>query len=143
MSKKSRKKLTQKGILIQNEVTNRILPQTINQIILLASSFLVVLATLSDPQPHSISLYRVLLCVLLISILSGVLCISILAIDYYILGKKIQNEAKKQNSQDKNQKEFHTGKIYYRLILWTFVICLATFLASIILLVIYAWGFKG
>ncbi|MEQ8219376.1 MAG: hypothetical protein RH981_14155 [Arenibacter sp.] len=138
MSKKRRQKLLEKGILIQNEVTNRILPQTINQIILLGSSFVVVLATLSDPQPHDIFLYRVLLCMLLLSILSGVVCISILTVDYYILGKKIQNKAKEQRPQKKKGIEFHTGKIYYRLILWTFITCLVAFFAAIILLVIYA-----
>lgn len=137
--KKRRQKLIEKGILIQNEVTNKILPQTVNQIILLGSSFIVVLTTLSDPQPKEIYLYRSLLCVLLLSILCGVICISTLTIDYYNLGKKIQNKAKEENSLDKKQIEFHTGKIYYKLILGTFVTCLASFLVSVVLIMIYAW----
>lgn len=143
MGKKSRKELLEKGILIQNEVTNRILPQTVNQIILLSSSFMVVLASFFDPHPQNICLYRVLLCVLLLSIMSGVICIVILTIDYYCLGKIIMNKAKEQYPLDKNQKEFHTGRIYYLMILWTFIICLASFLMSVILLVIYGWGFAN
>jgi magnesium-transporting ATPase (P-type) len=137
--KKRRKKLIEKGISIQNEVTNKILPQTVNQIILLGSSFIVVLTTLSNPQSKEIYLYRSLLCVLLLSILCGVICISTLTIDYYNLGKKIQNKAKEENSLDNDQIEFHTGKIYYKLILWTFVTCLASFLVSVVLIMIYAW----
>lgn len=139
MSKKRRRELLKKGFRIQNEVTNRTLPQTINQIILLGSSFIMVLATLSDPQPYNICLYRTLLCFLLLSILSGVICISLLTIDYYILGKKIQNKAKGKKNLDKGQDEFHTGKIYYVLILSTFITCLLSFFVSVILLVIYAW----
>lgn len=139
MSKKRRKELLRKGFLIQNEVTNKILPQTINHIILLGSSFVVVLATLSSPMPHNICIYRALLSFLLLSVLSGVICISILAIDYYILGKKIQKIAKQKDINEK-QSEFHTGKVYYFLILGTFIICFLTFVVAIFLLVIYAWN---
>lgn len=134
-----RQALFEKGIAIQTEATNKLLTQTINHIILLASSLVVILSTLSDPNNHNICIYRYLLCILLLSIFCGVICTSIITIDYYNLGKKAQKQAEEPSHEDDKQKLIRTGKPYYYLILWTFLGCLISFLTSLILLVIYAW----
>ena len=131
--------LFEKGIAIQGEATNKLLTQTVNHIILLGSSLVVILSTLSDPDNHNISIYRYLLCILLLSVFSGVTCISIITIDYYNLGKKVGKRAKEQDFVFKELNTIRTGKSYYYVILWTFLICLISFLTSLVFLVIYAW----
>ncbi|MDC1259642.1 hypothetical protein N8091_02785 [Flavobacteriaceae bacterium] len=134
-----RQALFEKGIAIQTEATNKLLTQTINHIILLASSLVVILSTLSAPNNHNIYIYRYLLCILLLSIFCGIICNSIITIDYYNLGKKVQKQAKAPDHEDDKQKLIRTGKLYYYLILGTFLGCLISFLTSLILLVNYAW----
>ncbi|SDH82100.1 hypothetical protein [Winogradskyella thalassocola] len=142
MSKKvNRKKLRKKGIgLINNSVTV-LIPSVINNTILIESTLVVLLATLGDPTPDNIYLYRLLLCTLLLSIAFGVLCTSIISIDFYNLGNKILEKAKKENREDSHEAEnpTRTGKLPYRMTKWTFVSCLILFLISLVLLVIYAW----
>jgi hypothetical protein len=134
-----RQALFEKGIAIQTEATNKLLTQTVNHIILLGSSLVVILSTLSDPDNHNICIYRYLLCILLLSIFCGVICISIITIDYYNLGKKAQKQAEAEDHVDDKQRLIRTGKFYYFSILWTFLGCLISFLTSLVLLVIYAW----
>ena len=137
--KEKRKLLLEKGIAIQTEATNKLLTQTVNSIILLASSLVVILSTFTNPNINNTCIYHYLLCILLLSIFCGVICISIITIDYYNLGKKVQKKAKEKHKLDNKQKLIRTGKFYYHLILWTFLGCLISFLTSLILLVIYAW----
>ncbi|MGY5351067.1 hypothetical protein ACXGQW_00600 [Wenyingzhuangia sp. IMCC45533] len=139
MNKESQKTLLEKGIEIQNEATNKLLTQTVNNIILLGSSLVVLLATLSDPKNHNICVYRYLLCILLLSIFFGVICISMITIDYYILGKKLEKLGVKQHLSDLESKTIRTGKFYYYTILFSFLGCLVSFLISVVLLVFYAW----
>jgi len=131
--------LIERGIAIQNEATNKLLTQTVNHIILLGVSLVVILSTLSEPRNHNICVYRYLLCILLISIFFGVMCISIITIDFYNLGKKIQKMGEQQDPMDDKQKLIRTGKFNYYVILLTFLVCLISFLTSLVLLVIYAW----
>src|SRR5690606_7573637 len=120
MNIKTTETLFEKGVAIKSDATSRLLPNVINHTILVASSLLAILATLSDPENHDICLYRFLLSSLLISIVSGILCMAILTIDYYLLGKKAVKEAKRINSETETPIYINTGFFPYFLILSTF-----------------------
>jgi hypothetical protein len=127
------------GVNVETEATSKLLPNTVNHIILLGVSLIVILSTLSDSCSHSICIYHCLLCTLLLSVFLGVTCISIITIDYYILGKKLQKMAKERNPSDLDKDVVRTGKPYFWMILLTFLGSLILFLTSLVLLVIYAW----
>jgi hypothetical protein len=127
------------GIDVETEATSKLLPNTVNHIILLGVSLIVILSTLSDSDNHNICIYHYLLCTLLLSVFLGVICISIITIDYYILGKKLQKMAKERNPSDLDKNIVRTGKPYFWMILLTFLGSLISFLTSLVLLVTYAW----
>ena len=87
------KGLREKGVEIKNNAATTLLPNVVNNTILIESTLLVLLATLGEPTADSIPLYRLLLCTLLLSIVFGVLCTSIVAIDFYTLGNKVLSVA--------------------------------------------------
>ena len=143
MGKKKNKELREKGVNLKNNATNVLLPSVINNTILIESTLLVLLVTLGEPTEHNISLYRSLLCILLLSIALGVLCTSIIAIDFYILGNKVLALVKRRNQKDNHESEnvtyIRTGKFFLYSIILTFASCLILFLISLVLLVKYAW----
>lgn len=141
MGKVKNKKLRKKGVELINNSVTVLIPSVINNTILIESSLVVLLATLAEPTPDNIYLYRLLLCTLLLSIAFGVLCTSIIAIDFYNLGNKLLRKAEKGNHEDNHEAEnpTRTGKLPYNLTKWTFVICLLLFLISLGILVKYAW----
>jgi hypothetical protein len=143
MGKKKNKELREKGVNLKNNATNVLLPSVINNTILIESTLVVLLATLGEPTDYNISLYRTLLCTLLLSIALGVLCTSIIAIDFYILGNKVLGVVKKRSQKDNHESEnvtyIRTGKFFLYSIILTFSSCLILFLISLYLLVKYAW----
>lgn len=133
--------LFEKAIFIKNDVTSRILPNVTNHIILVSASLMVLLVTLTDPEIHSIHLYRALLCTLLLANLFGVLCSSTIAYDYYRLSIKASEEAAKSALDGREPESYlGSGKIFYYLIVFFFVGTLVSFLTSLILLLLYAWN---
>ena len=143
MGKKKNKELREKGVNLKNHATNVLLPSVINNTILIESTLVVLLATLGEPTEHNIFLYRSLLCTLLLSIALGVLCTSIISIDFYILGNKVLALAKRRSQKDdhasENETYIRTGKFFFYSIILTFASCLILFLISLVLLVKYAW----
>ncbi|NLN26187.1 MAG: hypothetical protein GX163_11220 [Bacteroidetes bacterium] len=140
MSIEQLESLFEKGVAIKNKASSQLLPKVMNNTVLVGSSLVVLLATLSDPESHNILLYRTLLCTLLLSIVLGVLCTSIVTIDLYKLGNKVSDEVIKSIREGVLPKYYlRTGKTFYFLIVSTFGGCLLAFLASVILLVFYAW----
>jgi len=131
--------LREKGIELKNDAATRLLPNAVNHTILIASTLVVILATLSNPESQNICLYRTILCTLLLSILSGVLCTVILTIDFYVLGRKVLKEADKPDIEDEQPKYIRTGLFPLISIISSFSLCLLSFLISVILLVFYAW----
>lgn len=137
------KELSEKGVEIKNNAATTLLPNVVNNTILIESTLLVLLETLCEPTTDSISLYRLLLCTLLLSIVLGVLCTSIVAIDFYTLGNKVLSVAEtihqKDNHESENVTYIRTGKFFLYSIILTFASCLILFLISLVLLVKYAW----
>ena len=131
--------LLKNGAEVKTEATNKLLIGTVSHIILLGVSLIVILSTLAEKDNHNICIYRYLLCILLLSISLGVICISIVTIDYYNLGRKLLKMAEEQNPSDLDKDIVSTGKPYFYMILLTFLGCLISFLTSLVLLVIYAW----
>ena len=145
MSKKEkRNELRKKGVEIKNNAATTLLPSVVNNTILIESTLLVLLATLGEPTHDSICLYRLLLCALLLSIVLGVLCTSIVAIDFYTLGNKVLDVAETKPQKDIRESEsepyIRTGKKPLYATIITFGGCILTFLISVILLVLYAWN---
>lgn len=139
--KNNKKELREKGIELKNNSVTVFLPSVINNTILIESSLVVLLATLTKPDADHISLYRTLLCTLVISIALGVICTSIITIDFYNLGNKVLAKAKESAYEDNHESEpyIRTGKVPKILTILTFSLCLLFFLISLGLIVRYAW----
>jgi TRAP-type C4-dicarboxylate transport system permease small subunit len=136
-------KLLEQAIAIKNDVTSRLVPNVLNNVILVSASLMAILVTLSSPSMSNILLFRSLLCMLLCGIFFGVLCYLLITFDFYTLGIKVSEEAKELYTSDKPKKEIHSGKIFYYSILISFVLTLFSFLTSLVLLLLYAWDFKA
>jgi len=139
MGKNKAKRLREKGIELKNNATTVLLPSVINNTILIEASLVVLLATLAEPTVDTISLYRSLLCTLLSSIVFGVFCTSAITIDFYNLGNKVLDRAKKSGKEDKKENLIRTGNVPRNLIIGSFILCLLLFIISIVQLVFYAW----
>lgn len=142
MGKKNKsKELREKGIELKNTSITVFLPSVINNTILIESSLVVLLATLTEPDADNIFLYRSLLCTLVISIALGVICTSIITIDFYNLGNKVLAKAKNKQQEDNQASETYirTGEVSKILTILTFSLCLLLFLVSLVLILRYAW----
>ncbi len=142
MGKKNKsKELREKGIELKNNSITVFLPSVINNTILIESSLVVLLATLIEPDADNIFLYRSLLCTLVISIALGVICTSIITIDFYNLGNKVLAKAKNKQQEDNQASDTYirTGEVPKILTILTFSLCLLLFLVSLVLIVRYAW----
>ena len=139
--KNKEKELRKKGIELKNKSVTVFLPSVINNTILIESSLVVLLATLAEPSADNIFLYRSLLCTLVLSIALGVICTSIITIDFYNLGNKVLAKARNKPHEDNHETEpyIRTGKVPYILTILTFSLCLLLFLISLGLIVHYAW----
>lgn len=136
-------KLFEQAIAIKNDVTSRLVPNVLNNVILVSASLIAILVTLSNPSTNNICLFRFLLGTLLGAIFFGILCYISITIDFYTLGTKASDEAIKSATDRREPKAYlRSGKIFYHLIVWTFVLALLSFLVALALLSLYAWDFK-
>lgn len=135
------KELREKGIELINNSITVFLPSVINNTILIESTLVVLLATLTKPNANNVFIYHSALCTLVISIALGVICTSIITIDFYNLGNKVLDKAENKQREDKQENEalIRTGKVPKILTILTFSLCLLLFLISLGLIVRYAW----
>lgn len=136
-------KLFEQAIVIKNDVTSRLVPNVLNNVILVSASLMALLVTLSNPSTSNILLFQSLLCTLLCAIFFGVLCYILITFDFYTLSTKVSAEAIKSATDQREPKAYiRSGKIFYYSIVISFVLTLISFLAALVLLLLYAWDFK-